>query len=292
MRKFALENSTGERLSLHSNTIMLYEPSGLGIGESREYGQQEYGFYGIGTHEYEQPVISGTLLFLPGTQSPYKSYQEFVEWVQAAKNLKLVYVPYPGRELYMDVTLDRLELGELTKVGVLECPVTFSGLSPYHKRNPLMYAFRSTASDNPMRFTFRFPFRFTDSGAEDAVVFSPQGHYPAALEAVINGPVSNPRLICSNANTGEVYGDLDLTGVSVAEGDRIHYSSMPNADGIWLISGGGVRTDLTGHLNINNNNWIRVPVGVSCRARLSAEIGADEAQIVTHALYVHEYYKG
>lgn len=269
---------------------MFYTPSGLGVAEDRDYGEIEYGFFAPKTHEYEQSVISGTLVFLPGVQSPYKTYQEFVDWTQRAGSLSLVYMPYTGRELYMDVALDRLELGEMSKVGVLECPVTFSCMSPYHKRNPLTYIFRVGAAENPMRFTFRFPFRFSDSGSRDAVVFTPQGHYPAALEAIINGPVSNPRLICTNTNTGEVYGDLDLTGVSVAEGDRIYYSSRPNADGIYKVSG-TVRTDLTQYLNIINNNWIRIPVGVSCKAVLTAETDPNETQI-THALYVHEYCKG
>lgn len=292
MRKFYLENREGERISLFSEKIKLIEPSGLGISENRAYSELEYGFFGTETQEYTQPKITGTLVFPRAGQSPYKTYQEFVAWTEAAQEMSLVYIPYSSRELYMDVVLDDLELTEMQKYGALECAVVFSGTSPYHKQNPLAYTFRSHLTQkNPMKFTFSFTFQFSQGGADGAVVFSPQGHYAAALEAVINGPVSNPRLICTNANTGELYGDLDLKGVSVAEGDRVYYSSRPNADGVWKISG-GIRTSLIESLNINNNNFIRIPAGTSCKAVLAVDIPPGVSRELVHSLYVHEYYKG
>ena len=54
-----------------------------------------------------------------------------------------------------------------------------------------------------------------------------------------------------------------------------------------LISG-DVKTNLVEHLNINNNNWIRVPVGASCKATLSAEYTEDAAQkTITPVSYTH-----
>ena len=87
-----------------------------------------------------------------------------------------------------------------------------------------------------MRFTFKFPFKFSDSGAGDAQVFTPQGHFPAAMELTVNGPCSNIYFKAEDNATGELIGALDLSGVSVAAGDRIYYSSRPNADGCLLYT--------------------------------------------------------
>lgn len=290
MRKFYLENSAGARLDLQSDLYFLWEPEGLGAGDGCDYAEIEYGFFGERETRYLQPEISGMLVLRKGAQEPYASYRQFVDWVcAAADGLKLAYAPYAGRELYMDVRVSSLELTEKTGVGVLECPVTFTGLSPWHRKNPLAFLFQTDATENPMRFTFSFPFRFSSSGAGNALTFTPSGHFPAALELTVNGPVSAPRFQCENAATGEVYGVLDLPGAAVAAGDRIVYSSRPNADGVWLVSG-SARTDLTHMLNVNNENFFRVPAGAECLATLSADM-EDGAQ-ASHALYVHEYFRG
>ena len=94
----------------------------------------------------------------------------------------------------------------------------FHGTSPYHKKNPLTFLFQTDSTINPMRFTFKFPFKFSDSGAGDAQVFTPQGHFPAAMELTVNGPCSNIYFKAEDNATGELIGALDLSGVSVAAG--------------------------------------------------------------------------
>jgi hypothetical protein len=289
LRKFYLVDEAGRERSLQSDIEFLWEPSGLGFAESREYAQVEYGFFAESSKDFEQPEISGTLVFWPKAQEPYKTYHEFVDWVQRAQDLQLKYVPYTGRELYMDVNLDGIERAEKTLYRTLECPITFRGTSPYHKKNPLTFLFRTEESINPMRFTFKFPFKFSDSGAGDAQVFTPQGHFPAAMELYINGPVSNIYYKVEDNATGELIGALDLSGVSVAAGDHIYYSSRPNADGVWKVSG-NTRTDLVESLNENVANFFTLPVGKEVRATLTAD--TTEGAEITHVLHVHEYFKG
>ena len=158
-RKFYLVDSIGRERSLQSDIEFMWEPSGLGFAENREYSQVEYGFFVESSKDFEQPEVAGTLVFKKGVQDPYQTYHEFMDWVQGAKDLQLKYVPYPGRELYLDVNVDGLELSEKTLYGVLECPVIFRGTSPYHKKNPLTFLFRTEDNRNPMRFPFEFPFR-------------------------------------------------------------------------------------------------------------------------------------
>lgn len=289
LRKFYLEDNTGRRLSLQDNKRFMWEPSGLGYAEDIGFAQVEYGFFSESSRDYAQPSISGTMVFRPDVQEPYQTYQEFVDWVNGADGLQLVYVPYGARELYVDVVVTGLELSEKELTGILECPITLTGTSPYHKKNPLTFLFRTQESANPMKFTFKFPFQFSDSGAVDTQVFTPTGHFPAAMELTVNGPVSNIYFKCEDAATGEVIGVLDLSGVSVAAGDHIYYSSRPNADGVWKVSG-NIRTDLVESLNENVANFFTLPAGKSIRATLTADTAAGTE--VTHALQVHEYFKG
>lgn len=277
-RKFYLVDSIGRERSLQSDIEFMWEPSGLGFAENREYSQVEYGFFVESSKDFEQPEVAGTLVFWSKKQDPYQTYHEFMDWVQGAKDLQLKYVPYPGRELYLDVNVDGLELSEKTLYGVLECPVIFRGTSPYHKKNPLTFLFRTEDNRNPMRFPFEFPFRFSDGGAGDAQVFTPAGHFPAAMELTINGPVSNIYFKCEDAATGEMIGVLDLSGVSVAEGDHIYYSSRPNADGVWKVSG-NTRTDLVEALNENEANFFTLPVGKEIKATLTADTQPTFAKI-------------
>ncbi len=288
MRKFYLVDGAGRERSLQSDVEFLWEPVGLGFAENRQYAQVEYGFFVESSKDLTQPEIMGTIVFRAGAQDPYKTYHEFVDWVQGARDLQLKYVPYIGRELYMDVNLDGLERTEKTLSGTLECSVAFRGTSPYHKKNPLTFLFKTKPTENPLRFAFQFPFRFSDSGAGDAQVFTPQGHFPAAMELTINGPVSNINFKCEDA-AGAVIGILDLSGVSVTAGDHIYYSSRPNADGVWKVSG-NVKTDLVESLNENVANFFTLPVGREVRATLTADTTAGTQ--IAHVLQVHEYFKG
>lgn len=290
--EFYLENGdTGERLPLQPKDNATYEPENLGFAENRSYSEVEYGFFGITQHSFTQPSLNGLILFWDDDErQQYKAYREFVDWVQKVNNLQIVYIPYSdSEELYMDVMLDELGIPNPILYGPLECPITLTGTSPYHKKNPLTFLFRTQESANPMKFTFKFPFQFSDSGARDAQVFTPTGHFPAAMELTVNGPVSNIYFKCEDAVTGEVIGVLDLSGVSVAAGDHIYYSSRPNADGVWKVSG-NTRTDLVESLNENVANFFTLPAGKSVRATLTADTAAGTE--VTHALQVHEYFKG
>lgn len=290
--EFYLENGdTGERLPLQPNDDATYEPENFGFAENRSYVEVEYGFFGESSRGFEQPSLSGVILFWDREdEQQYKSYREFVNWVQAASDLQIVYIPYTGsEELYMDVKLDQLGIPNPVLYGPLECPVTFTGTSPYHKKNPLTFLFKTEESINPMRFTFSFPFQFSDSGAGDEQVFTPTGHFPAAMELYINGPCSNIYFKVEDNATGALIGALDLSGVSVAAGDHIYYSSRPNADGVWKVSG-NTRTDLVEFLNENVANFFTLPVGKEVRATLTADTA--EGTELTHILHVHEYFKG
>ena len=290
MRKFWLENAVGERMAFQYAAQFLWEPQGLGVDENASNYEVSYGFFAQAAQEYGQPNISGTVVFFRDYGEPYANYSKLVQWMESAGELHLVYSPYNGREMYMDVALKSIELSEKTMYGGLECPITLLGLSPYYNQNPKVYTFAGAETENAMKFTFQFPFRFALSSAAGEQVFTVSGNFDAALEMEMNGPLSSPVLTVTDANTGAEYGELDLSGTSISAGQQIVYSSRPNHMGVWIVSQ-GTETSIEGDLDISKNNFITIPAGATCRAQFSATIPPGTAE-VQQVLRVFEYFKG
>lgn len=290
MRKFWLENAVGERMAFQYGAQFLWEPQGLGVDENASNYEVSYGFFAQAAQEYGQPNISGTVVFFQDYGEPYANYSKLVQWMESAGELHLVYSPYNGREMYMDVALKSIELSEKTMYGGLECPITLLGLSPYYNKNPKVYTFDTVQTENAMKFTFQFPFRFSASSAAGEQVFAVSGNFDAALEMELGGPLSAPVLTVTDRNTGTEYGELDLSGTSISAGQQIVYSSRPNKMGVWTVSGGN-ETDLENDLDISKNNWILIPPGATCTAKLTATIPPG-VETGPQILRVFEYFKG
>ena len=165
MRKFWLENETGEQLSLQSDSIFFCYPEGLGWNSDAEFGTPNNGFFVATQYQTEQPNILGTLLF---RGEAYQNYESFLAWVNNANKLNMIYSPYDGKTLSAEVVLQYIEKSDLRPGGVLECPVSFLAKTPWSAQQPLVYKFTG-GGDSNMRFTFRFPFRFGTAGQGGAL---------------------------------------------------------------------------------------------------------------------------
>ena len=112
MRKFFLENEYGVRLNLNSPEVgFLTSPSGLGYSMSANYvniGNSYLNSY-MNTNQAE---IKGTLVF--GGRSPYENYEKYVDFVNSAQKLRIVYVPLTG-EYFRDVDMVSIDKGEMGK---------------------------------------------------------------------------------------------------------------------------------------------------------------------------------
>ena len=106
MRKFWLENETGEQLSLQSDSIFFCYPEGLGWNSDAEFGTPNNGFFVATQYQTEQPNILGTLLF---RGEAYQNYESFLAWVNHARKLNMIYSPYDGKILSAEVVLEYIE---------------------------------------------------------------------------------------------------------------------------------------------------------------------------------------
>ena len=288
MRQFFLETGTGERLSLQSKSLFFYLPTGLGFSENRTLSQIEYGFWTEQNKLFGARNILGTMVFTNEEQDPYVSYEQFVNFIESAESLKLVYVPYTGRELYSDVKFNGIELSEKDVNGLLQCETQFVALSPYYEKNPLNFYFSTNDITTPFVFPFTYPFQYVDGNFGGGQTFTVDGHFDAAFELKIYGAASNISFYCTDLKGNEI-GRLELPDVSIEDGEYILYSTKPNQDGIWLVSN-GTKEDLVPYLDINLQNFFLLPKNKTINAYLKLTAGAGTEK--THVLSVFEYFKG
>ena len=286
MRKFWFENEYGERISLQSDALFLYLPAGLGFAENREYGQADYGFHEVTDEVFSPAQVSGTLVF---KKEPYAAYRKTADWLACAEGLRLVYVPYGRDEYYMDVQVDVLDKSELTGTGWLEAPIKMTGLTPWYARLPLAFTFTEAPENDYKRYPFGYAYQYTVSGKPGEIdIGALDGHFDGGVGLYAAGPLVSPVLTLKNTETGEVYGKLDLSGVTIEEGEQLVYSSRVRGAGVWRQKE-GKKTDLVdkAELYAGIPVYMRAPVGVPLTAVLDVEntIGTRST------LYIDKYWK-
>lgn len=290
MRKFYLESRTGERLNLQKKPLFFHKPDGLGYTDTRDYFESEYGFYFETNKTYEQPEITGDWVISSGDR--YREYSDLVQWLYMAEPVKLVYIPEPGMdELYMDIDIEHVGKSEKTLYGTLELPVSIKGKTPYCFRNPLIFTFTNEVISSPKQYPYQYDYQYAQTASGDVVEFTPRGHFPAAFDLTANGPISNPVLRAHGKSNGVVYGVLDLTGVVIAQGERLLWSSRQNNEHV-IKTNGSIKTDLINDIDLSNNNFFTVPAGVLVELTFNADIDPAFTENLEHPLALYEYLKG
>lgn len=184
----------------------------------------------------------------------------------------------------------RRALGEMAGHGVLEAPVSMRGTSPFYLRSPREFAFAFTDVERPMRFTFAFPFRFSQGSAADEKTLTAGGHFPAALELHVFGPASSPVLNATDAD-GKPLGELDLTGVAVGVGESVYWSSKPNETVVKKVTADG-EEDLVPLLDVRKNNFFTLPAGTPVKLALRLDVNPGAQPVRAAQVRVHEYFRG
>jgi hypothetical protein len=248
---------------------------------SRSYAKTDSGFYSTLDEYYEQPGIAGEIVF---THEPYTAFRTLVDFVATAKALKLVYRPQTV-EYYMDICIDVIEKTELEKNRTLVCPVSFSGLTPWYRKNPVLFEFAPAGETNTMRLPFRFPFVFAQGVSNTAKDISATGHFPAEVVFEGMGPLLSPSLTLKNKYTEEVYGKITLDNVVIDSGEKLMFSTRTNDIGVTLLSN-GIVTDLIDKIDLTQNTFFKVPVNTPCEIILTLENTLSGSC----SLFLYEYY--
>ena len=295
MRKFYLEDQNGERIPLNNETgIFLYDPEGLGIEYSHDYGESGSGFFMRIKDGVSQLETSFTLVFVPGEmlvehdgsraiageaiagvaivgdvppihiESPYERYKKFLDWIYKAEELYFIYKPYGDTEYYKHIEIRSIEKTEYDKYGSLQPKVTIVPLTPWYLPNPIDINF-GVSSDNAMRFTYTYTEDLVyavDSRDYIAEVVA-VGHIPSAIKIVYKGQVINPVFTLRGTKTRKIYGVCSINE-TFSSLDTIEFSTAEQDSYIKKIDKYGNELDLLDSIDITSNPFFRVPLSEPC----------------------------
>lgn len=130
MRKFYLSDGTQTKGLNNENGIFLESPSGLGYSVKNTYANLGSGFFPRTMKSEIQGSITGNLVFTGS--NPYAAYSTFMNWINAAPELILIYCPQGSTEYRRHCEVAAITKGELTQPGMLEVTVTFYCLEPWY----------------------------------------------------------------------------------------------------------------------------------------------------------------
>lgn len=290
MRRFYLENETGERIGLNNEKgIFLTEPSGLGLDFSDNFADLGEGFFRVSSKGNSQRAMSCKLNFVD--RAAYAYYKDFVDWCMKAKKLYLIYgVPHYmemqsksleyddivtyGREdgeiqYYAHVEVQSMGKTELTKAGYLEVPASFLYLSPWYL--PVSPDVDTLGMGDKC-------FRFFDCYIDEAylaplavkefeAIIEPQGHLPAAFEISYRGVTVNP-VISLIGESGKLYGKCALNHSIVYDSTTLMLSTKYDEPYIKKRLASGAEVNLLKYVDLSEEPFFKMPTTERCTLKI------------------------
>lgn len=288
VRQIALINDQGERLDLLLRSSFFNDISGYGFGMEQNFLPQGEAFYAMTKNETEQSVISGRLSFID-RETAYADYRTFTQWLSATEKLTMAYKPYGDEEYLKDVTVESLSKGELDIGGYLGCDITFRGLTPWYSLENMSFLFNDAGQEgNEKRYTYRYSYKYGVSRRKGAVEFSIDGDFDAGIYVVIVGPVQSP--VLSIRVNGEIKGRLAFTGLSLAQGQSLIYSTVPNNTGVWIQEDGEL-TDIIDIVEMHQGtpSFFKAQRNANIMVQLETA-GQTTAQVGSY-IQLHQYWR-
>lgn len=274
MRKFYIINGVGETYDLNSHkTGFLQKVTGLGWVQQTVYikaGNAWIKDYG----EDEQTAISGEILFSAAGSSPYEKYAAFNYWIRKSKDLVIVYETAAGT-YYKDVDYISVTKEEITEGNNLICPVTFAAKSLWYKNDAENFAVNF--SDTTSRFDLKFPVMFHDY-SNGRVVVENDGSVEAGFTVEFMGPIVNPSIKLNIDGESKYF----VVQAEAGPGESIKYSSRDKEIYILLEDEEGIQTNLFSFIDLDTDNFFKIPVGTS-----EIELGADSD--IVNPIYINVF---
>lgn len=248
--RFYLMNEKMVRYGLNSPEEGVFtEPKGFGV----EY---DAGYIKVGdmwvsdSRVLRQPEPSGKIVF---SKNVYKTFQAFVNFINAAGSLTLVYQPSGvGQEYFTQVDLVSIDKGGYTRGDALEVPVRFVCKSLFYTEEKFEYHIER--AEKEVRFPFRWPTRFNDKGVIN-FGFDNNGHVDSPFLLSCIGYCVNPTVTVMQE--GAVVHSVTFN-LTLEHGQKLEFSTF---DDDLLIEVDGVgRKDC---LDFTKENFFKIPKGVS-----------------------------
>lgn len=286
MRLFYLEDQKGERFPLNNETgVFLYQPNGLGIEYSNDYGESGSGFYLRTKDGLSQSEIGFTLIFPPSTDSPYVRYRKLIDWIYAAEELYLIYCPYGSYEYYRHIEFRTIEKTEIQQDGSLQSAASVLPLTPWYLPSPINIDF-SGDQENIMRYAYYYTddLIYGVSSTDYTAGIESRGHMPSAVKVTFKGEVINPKLTLRGVVTRNEIGVCDITE-TFSQGDTLVFCSAEQDSYVKKIDSEGHETDLLDKIDITLNPFFRVPLSEPCELSITGTGIYGQASMVQYVYY-------
>lgn len=207
----------------------------------------------------------------------------------AAGTITIVYNPTGKQEYYKDVIVNFIQKGELTRVGWLEVPCSFYGITPWYLPYPTSLSMQNSGKDERKLYSYRYTDTLKygmDSSAALSVAIAGAGHIPAALEVMYYGAIKNPQIKLTGNISGKTLGVCSVAAV-LEDTDVLKFSTKYEESGIKKVSAAGLETDLLDALDLSLGPFFHVPVNEPC----TVSIESDDFFSGRAEMFVYYYYR-
>lgn len=254
-RKFYLENSEGQTVTLteEATRIFLNNPTGLGFSKSITTNQFADAL-SIVTEDQSFGSVGGEVLFYDSlNQNKYEKYNDFVSFLTHSP-LKLFYtIPTATPKSYWcDVSVSSLDKTEVKTDGLMRCPITLQMLSRWKGAE------------------------VTQSGTASTYTLTNDGHMPVGFEITIEGSLENPYFTLEQ--DGEIYGEAKFDDSTAF--DSVYVNSNDSEQNVILEQGGSVLANPLSYQDLSiSNGSIYVTFVKLARGESTLTIGMDSGSI-------------
>lgn len=283
IRNFYFEDEKGRRIDCQkiNGNLFLFDVKGLGYEEEITYEQVGASFVEK-NRKIKQNVIEGTLEFY---DMSYNEYIDFVNFINGAQKLCLIYVPKTKEriEYYRDIDFAKIEKTEEDDFNVLSCPISLNCKSLWYKKKKMIK--KVEASENEMRWDFEWDAFFMDYYSRSVEIIN-DGHVESPIEILIEGPVLNPKI--ELFVEGETFQTVTLN-TNIKENELLLYGTGFNNFYITKQNENGENEDLR-NLDVlvnfeEEDEVIRLPRNQNCQIRLTADNDIIYAEVSIFIFY-------
>ena len=272
IRKLYLQNAAGERYGLNGERgIYASSLAGFGFTLSPVFADLSRGFWVPVSDESEpQSAIPFTVTF---TRAPYDTYQAWVNWINAAGTLTMIYNPTGKQEYCRDVVVNSVQKGEKNELGWLVVPCSYSCITPWYLPSPTQLKINTDLTDENKRYEYAYSGELVygiDSTAACSGTIFGAGHIPAAIELEYYGGITNPKIRLVGNTSGKTYGICSISAVLLASDTLKLCTKYENAY-VKKVSADGSETDLLDDLDLNTTPFFHIPVDEACTISIESD---------------------
>lgn len=293
VRQITLKNGNGQTIDCLLKSSFFNDLSGLGYDDTVTFISYANGFYTPLKRRMVQSNISGRMSFITRS-SAYSDYRTLTEWVSTAEHmnanqsLTMIYTPYGTTSYQMEVLLTSISKGEMDLGGFLSCSVNFQGLTPWYIVDPLHIDFSQPTGDYTSQYSRTFSYVYLINGTSIQAKMTLSGAMEGRFRLEVSGNFTSPIVELFDSQ-GELIGYIEVAGAVFSTGQTFIVDTLPSSIGVWRESSGGVLTDLTDLIDIQDgvDVYYSIPADELVTIRVRASGGTDLAG----DLYLYTFYK-